>query len=692
MQRSEPVLGRKSENPTTARTRRVVVVVFVGLALTLALSACTPAGDGPGGGASDPSATGEPAFRNWVETAEYVGRETCGTCHQAQYDTFVRSQMGRSWKHATRALSDADWDNTPVLRDEYADLYFQPFARGEDLFVREFRLSGTDTTHLRVEQIDFIAGSGHHTNSHIYERGGYLYQIPVTWYTQDRKWGLAPKFQGGNNYRFSRVITDECMACHNAPPSFVEGSENRFTNVPSGIGCENCHGPGSIHVEEKRAGIMVNTAVEMDNSIVNPAKLSPERQLDLCSRCHMQGVAVFEDGESPLDWRPGQVLAAHENVYWPRQPDSVSTFIMASHPDRLAMSACFQASWAEGDAGETQASSSMEPMTCLTCHDPHVPIEEMPKRHYDTVCQSCHAGPTAVTTPCTEPSVVSGANTATCSSCHMPPSGTSDIPYVKVTDHFIRVQEPRARQGQVLSDEESARQQAFIRLASLIQDEPSHRNVADGFLTYYEQFTDRPGMLDSAAVRLEKARALHPEEDLTASWIRLWHLQEDYAAIVQYTASTGFRQPEDAWTAYRIGEAYQHTGRMDEAVAWFERAVSRGRDHLRFSDKLAVAWTQVGRAAEAVALYDRLLSAQNRFETGFNNRGFAYLVLGDFAAAEADFRRAIAIDPDLEEALANLASLLYNTGRVSESRPYVQRLLRINPSNPDYIGFWDAVK
>lgn len=666
---------------------------MVGLALSL--SACAPAGDGPGARASSDADAANPAFRNWVESAEYVGRETCATCHQPQYDTFVRSQMGRSWKHATRSLSDADWNNTPVLRDEYADLYFQPFARGEDLFVREFRLNGADTTHLRVEQIDFIAGSGHHTNSHVYERGGYLYQIPVTWYTQDRKWGLAPKFQGGNNYRFSRVISAECMACHNAPPAFVEGSENRFTNVPSGIGCENCHGPGSIHVEEKRAGIMVNTAVEIDNSIVNPAKLSAERQLDLCSRCHMQGVAVFEDGESPLDWRPGQVLAAHENVYWPRQPDSISTFIMASHPDRLAMSACFQASWEEGGGSGSaggDGADAMEPMTCLTCHDPHVPIEEMPKRHYDTVCQSCHAGPTAVTTGCTEPSVASGANTATCSSCHMPPSGTSDIPFVRVTDHFIRVQQPTARPGQALSQDEATRQQAFIRLASLIQENPSHRNVADGFLTYYEQFTDRPGMLDSAAVRLQKARAANPAADLTTSWIRLWHLQEDYAALVRFVSSPEFRVPQDAWTAYRIGEAYQHSGRMEEAVTWFERAVSHGPDHLRFSDKLAVAWTQVGRAAEAVALYDRLLAEQDRFETGFNNRGFAYLVLGDFASAEADFRRAIAIDPDLEEALANLASLLYNTGRATESRPYVQRLLRINPSNPDYIGFWDVVK
>jgi len=653
-------------------TRSFIPSVAVLLSVVALFSACAPPEAPP------VEESGQIAFRNWVDEATYVGRETCGECHQPQFETFTRSQMGRSWKHAKRSLSDADWTNTPVLRDEYADLYFQPFATGEDLFVREFRLEGADTTHVRVEQIDFIVGSGQHTNSHIFERGGYLYQIPVTWYAQDAKWGLAPKFQGGNNYRFSRVITDECMACHNAPPTFVEGSENKFEMVPSGIGCENCHGPGSIHVEEKKAGIIINTAVEADLSIVNPARLSPERQLDLCKRCHMQGVAVFGEGERPLDWRPGQVLAAHENVFWPRQPDSVSTFIMASHPDRLAMSACFQSTW--------NADSPSPAMTCLTCHDPHVPIEEMPPRHYDTVCQSCHEGPEAVTTPCTEPTVVSGANTATCASCHMPPSGSSDIPFVRVTDHYIRVVKD------TLSVDEVEDQTRFIRLASLIDPQPTDHQVADGFLTYFEQFTDRPGMLDSARVRLEKAQQANPEADLTASWLRLWHLQQAYPSIIRFLSSPQYREPDDPWSWYRIGEAWQHLGQPDRAIPAYERAVSFGEDHIRFSDKLAQAYTQGGRAEDAIAVYDRLLAAQDRFESGYNNRGFAYLTLGDYEAAEADFRAAIAIDPDMEQAIANLASLLFNTGRPGDARPYAASLLRLDPANPGYQQLWNAVR
>lgn len=661
--------------------------LLLAVATAVVLAGCGPRADTP-----DAASEG-PVFRNWGDEATYVGRDTCAQCHQPQFESFVRSQMGRSWKHARRSLSDADWENPPVLRDAFNDLYFQPFAEGENLFVREFRLEGRDTTHLRIEQIDFIVGSGHHTNSHIYEENGYLYQIPVTWYSQDAKWGLAPKFQkSGNNYRFSRVITDECMACHNAPPSFVEGSENRFESVPSGIGCENCHGPGSIHVEEKQAGIIVNVAEEIDDSIVNPGKLTPERQLDVCKRCHMQGVAVFEEGEGPLDWRPGKALSAHEQVFWPRQPDSVSTFIMASHPDRLAMSACFESTWdayekAGGAAALGGPNGVPRPLTCVTCHDPHVPIEEMPDGHYDITCQNCHEGPKAITTPCTEPTVVAGTNTASCASCHMPPSGSSDIPYIQVTDHYIRVVE-----RDVLPPEGVEEQRRFIRLAGLIGSDSDHHQVADGFLTYYEQFTDRPGMLDSAAARLRKAKRQVPAADLTKSWIRLWHLQQDYAATVRYVSSDGFVEVDDAWTWYRMAQAFRQTGRVDEAVVYMERAVDLGEDHLRFTDQLGATYVEAGRYEDAVRVLSVNIQRQGRFVESWINRGFARLLLGQFEAAEEDFRTALSLDPDQEQALANLASLYANTDRPEEARPLVRRLLDLSPGNPGYRQLWNALQ
>ena len=649
------------------------------------LSACAGPGDDARPDGDQGVTSFGPTYAAWSPSAEYVGIVACQQCHEPQYDSFIRSQMGRSFKHAARSLSDARWDGVLPLYSEFDDMYYQPYAVGEDLFVKEYRMAGADTVYVRVEQIDFIVGSGQHTNSHIYSENGYLYQIPVTWYTQDQKWGLAPKFEkAGNNYRFSRVITDECMACHNAQPTFVKGSENRFEHVPEGINCENCHGPGSIHIQEKTAGIIVNTVSEIDFSIVNPGKLSPQRELDVCKRCHMQGAAVFEGGDGPLDWRPGKSLAEHENVFWPRQPDSTSHFIMASHPDRLAQSACFLESWKPG--------SDMQPITCLTCHDPHKPIEETIAT-FDAACQNCHDGRTVTASAlmCREPTVVAGTNALPCASCHMPQSPSTDIPNIRITDHFIRVP------GR-LSPQEAEDQTRFIRMAALVDDRPSLRQQADGFLTYYEQFTDRPGMLDSAAVLLRRFDAEGEEEGgaenadaLTRSWIRLWHLQSDHAAIRRLSQSSGFDAPADAWTFYRIGEAFAAGADANRSIRWYEQAFAEGRDHLRFGDKLGVAYTQAGRVEEAIAIYDGLLEGNSKFENGLNNRGFAYLLTGDLEAAEEDFRSALALSPDLERSLANLASLLINTDRADEARPIMRKLITDYPQNGEYQRVWQVL-
>ena len=660
--------------------KRVILPRFIRLFLLLPLLWALGCSGGEPNVSTEPASFG-PEYAGWSDEAEYVGIEACQSCHAPQYDDFIRSQMGRSWRHAARSQSNAEWDDITPLYSTYDDMYYQPYAVGEDLFVKEYRLVDGDTTHSRIEQIDFIVGSGHHTNSHIYSENGYLYQIPVTWYAQDAKWGLAPKFQkSGNNYRFGRVITDECMACHNGQPTFVPGSENRFKEVPLGINCEKCHGPGSIHVQEKQAGIIVDITKEIDYSIVNPGKLSPERELDVCQRCHMQGASVFEGGDTPLDWRPGKPLAAHQNVFWPRQPDSLTHFIMASHPDRLAQSACFKDSWQEGSAAE--------PMTCLTCHDPHKPIEET-REAVNATCQNCHSGQpeTVSALMCTEPTVVAGTNKATCASCHMPQSGSTDIPYIRITDHFIRVPDR-------LSEREVEDQTRFIRMAAFMDQSPHPRQRADGFLTYFEQFTDRPGMLDSASVYLGQAQDALDEnpgavddrekERLTASWIRLWHLAGDHAAVRRLSQQSGFEAPDDAWTHYRIGEAYAAINDHARAIRWYEQAVEKGPDHLRFLDKLGVALTQANRLQEASNVFDRLVSANPTFENGLNNRGFMHLVLGDIEAAEADFRATLSLSPDLEQAQANLASILINTGRTAEARPIVERLIEQHPSNAEY--------
>ncbi|MFT5144870.1 MAG: Flp pilus assembly protein TadD [Rhodothermales bacterium] len=619
-----------------------------------------------------PLAEGE--YANWHPDAQYVGKAVCAECHADKASSFSDAQMGRSFKPAQASASDAVWDDVTPIRDPDRNLYYQPFRRGEDLFIREFRLAGTDTTHLREVAISYIVGSGQHTNSHIRDENGYLYQVPLTWYTQERKWSLPPGFSGGDSFRFDRPITEQCMACHDGPSDYAPGSENRFSNIPHGIECENCHGAGSVHVEAIRSGRVVDVSSQIDYTIVNPAKLEIERQDDVCQRCHMQGAAVLKSGTSAFDYRPGHVLTDYMDVFWPRFPDSTSQFLMASHPDRLQMSACFQASRSP-DAG-------MDPMTCLTCHDPHQAVEATGPAAYNATCTTCHEAQAVA--QCAEDLAVRAAVNDNCASCHMPQSGTIDIPNIQITDHFIRVVDPlRSESGST----DTASRTDLVRMASLLRDEVDAPTMAAAYLTFYEEFAHRPFYLDSARAVLGRL----PPQAAMRERVRLAFLEQDWNAVSRLGSTLSAASETDAWTAYRVGEGLLTLGEVPGAVSWLEKATTLAPDHLRFLDKLGTAYLAFGDLEKASAVFEDVLDRDPTFAFAWNNRGFLRLNQGDLTGGEDDFRRALSLNPDLPEALGNMASLLLNTGRVQESVPYASRLLFLDPQNAQYRQFWQAV-
>ncbi|MDX1429088.1 MAG: tetratricopeptide repeat protein [Rhodothermales bacterium] len=629
----------------------------------------------------------EPAFESGSESyvnldpgVKYVGPEACARCHPAKAEVFVHSEMGRSFKTATLSNSAAQFEGMKPVYDPHLDLYYEALAEGEDLYIKEFRLERGDTVHVRIEKIDYIVGSGQHTNSHIMDVNGYLFQMPLTWYVQDGKWDLPPGFEGGVNKRFDRMIEIECMSCHNATPEYVPSSGNRYRSVPLGIDCERCHGPGQAHVQAVESGRVVDVTKTIDRTIVNPAKLSPDLQFDICQRCHLQGTTVTADGKSFLDFRPGMRLSDVLKVFQPRYADSLEQFIMASHPDRLRMSQCYLESQ---PMSTSEAHSSEAQMTCITCHDPHVSIESMPPDTYRTACVSCHEN--RAVRECSEPIESRTRNGDDCAACHMPSSGSKDIPHVRITDHFIRVPQDG------ISPQEVERQKEFVQLASLSDSRPADEVIARGYLAHYEQFEHRPQFLDSAQVYLNRALQTESRETLAESLVRLWFLKGEYGSVTGLAEGIAAGLIDDPWTLYRIGESYGKAGNVQKSIEYFEQAVSLAPDHLQFRTRLATTYTADRQLERAVQMFDSILTDHPKWAEAYNNRGFAFALLGDFERAEADFEQSISLDPDFEQALGNLASLYANTSRSEEARKYLERLMKIDPDNANYRRLYEVL-
>jgi len=591
-------------------------------------------------------------YKNLSDTARYVGMQACRQCHENIYQTFIHTGMGESFDHAIQQKSSAKFDRHAYVYDKFKNFWYHPFWKDSALFIEEFRLEGKDTVYRRTEKISYIVGSGQHTNSHMWSENGFLYQAPMTFYTQQGVWDLPPGFDQGENSRWNRIISVECMNCHNMYPQFDASSDNKFITVKTGIECERCHGPGSIHVQEKMAGIVVDTSKEIDNSIVNPKKLPRDLQVELCQRCHMQGISVLNEGKTFFDFKPGMKLNEVENVFMPRYEGNPNKFIMASHADRMKQSKCYQNS----------------NMTCLTCHDPHVSVKFTSDDHFNNACQSCHTSPKQeCTLPLAERMKTNNNN---CFKCHMPVSETLDIPHVTVHDHRIQIPVAKSKQDSILK---------FVKLECMTTKNPSPLLMAEGYLQTYEAYSAQPFLLDSAKKYLD--RISDQSQEVVENKIRFSFLKNDFASVIDLSSKLDSKKNQDAWTMYRVGESFYQNGNFSSAENYFSKAVSKENLNLEFLNKLGSTLLALNKVDSAQKIFLQCMNENPKFAPAVNNLGYVSLLKGDVNYANSLFDKALAIDPDYESALMNKAALLMSEQNSIEAKNYLERVLKINSQN-----------
>ena len=598
-------------------------------------------------------------FRNLGDSAEYVGMNTCLSCHKNVHDTYKETGMGRSFDLARPWRSDAKFDEHAIVYDKDLDYYYKPFFRDSILYVLEFRLEGKDTVHKRMERIDYIIGSGHHTNSHMIHRNGYLFQAPITFYTQEGKWDLAPGYEKGASSRFNRIIATECLTCHNHFPKHVSESENKYLEMPRGIECERCHGPGSIHAKEKLKGIIIDTSKYADYSITNPRHLPRDLQMDICQRCHLQGVAVLNEGKSFFDFRPGMRLSDIMQVYLPRFSNSHERFIMASQADRLRLSPCYLKS---------------DELSCISCHNPHHSVKSKENNRYNETCLSCH--PSSKKNFCSAPLSERKAEKDNCVKCHMRRSGSIDIPHITITDHNICKETARKKMTAKEQDDIAA----FLGLECLTSTKTTELDLAKGYLALYDKFMKDQAVLDSVAFYLKKSKAT--AKDKFKTQVHYYFAAEQYAQIVDLHSTVTLSELNDAWTLYRIGEAFYRTQQLPKALPYFEKAVKLKKYNLDFQEKLGVLYARLGLAEKAKDVFNFVLTEDAARPLTLSNLGLIAANTRDMDRALYYYNKALSFDPDFETALMNKAALLIYQKKNADARKVLEHLIKKHPANP----------
>ena len=102
---------------------------------------------------------------------------------------------------------------------------------------------------------------------------------------------------------------------------------------------------------------------------------------------------------------------------------------------------------------------------------------------------------------------------------------------------------------------------------------------------------------------------------------------------------------DTAETRYDLGLVLDRSGRLDEAVGEYERALDRNRNHVDSLNNLGIALARQGRIGRAVSLFERGVAIDPGQADLQANLGALYLAQGAREPARRAFRAALEIDP-----------------------------------------------
>lgn len=648
---------------------------------------------------------------NFVE-ANYVGDESCQSCHNDIYETYHETGMGKSFSKFDPKTAPEVFNNALVY-EEVSDYYYTAFVKDGKLYQKELKKDASGKViNETVYEAKFVVGSGNATRSYVMDVNGYLTEMPLTWYVQRKIWDMSPGYHGGN-LRFERPINAECMTCHNDISQHETGTQNRFKKVALGIGCERCHGPGSAHVEKQLANETKGVA---DPTIVNPKRLGRAENLSVCQQCHVDGTAVFKKMESPETFRPGMLLSAHRTVFsTPEHLNNPEAFGIASHAVRLAKSACYQKSQ----------------MTCVTCHNPHEPQQKEGSTSYNQTCQSCHQQSQTVCSRPNEPKPMSGD----CVSCHLAQAGTSDIPHVTFTDHWIRKELPqgaRHSEPKDIKKQEDGTPVTLIPIPETLNAQQSEaENSLEEAVAYFKYYETRHPIKGYLPIVIEKAKfGLENGADLAEArlaYARTLSIQEKYTEAATEFDKATHQYPKNSllwyWKAVNLGkqksydqaliaieksialqpnliEAYQQKSEMlsakgdaERAAESLEKAIAKNPIHFpNLYNNLGTIYAMQNQTAKAIPIFEKALKLNPDLSQSMVTLGGIYALQSHFAQAKILLERAVKIQPNDISVNGNLGLLYMQEGNNAKARTYFEKVLELNPGDAQAEAYLNQLR
>jgi Flp pilus assembly protein TadD len=202
---------------------------------------------------------------------------------------------------------------------------------------------------------------------------------------------------------------------------------------------------------------------------------------------------------------------------------------------------------------------------------------------------------------------------------------------------------------------------------------PLRMNLA---LAFYKKGDRR-----QAAEELETILKAQPGDLRAATLLADCYLQRgDNDKAIALTAPIARAHPEDLDVAWVLGSALIASDKHTEGLALVEQ-VATGRNSAEAHALAGKTWLKVGDPEKGLKHLEEAARLDPDLPGIYTLRGIAREAASNNAGAEADLRKAIELNPKDLEALAHLGAILYSRRDLDAAKTYLDRALKVDPSN-----------